>query len=445
MNDGPLKKYRKRIIKEGVLKSLFIGLMLGCVGLAITAFLSWFFGYKPGLFIALAVCAAITGIVTPLVYFFKYRPSVKTIAKRIDALGLEERMLTMTELEGDDSYIAKTQREDTMRVLGAVNHMLLKIAVSAAIIVPLVICCLLGAGMTTVSSLYYADVIPSGIVTLSVPYTPSIFTVTYSVEPNITVDEEGNESSSVNGTVIYWTGDWTAETPVSEEGDKVIEGNDARPVYAIPNDGYVFVSWSDGYSNPYRQDKVVDSDIFVQAIFEPMDPDPDQQQSESQAQDQQNGGGGEQGDQQQNGSGESDQSQEGEPQEGEPNDQESESDNEQESDSNSDKDDQNQGKPSGDPNKGDGAGGSRDLGSQQIVDGNTYYGDEYDDAYSSWQDRESADSNLPDDLKDFIEDYYGSIETGKSNNSGSEGGSGGEGGNGGTDGDGGSESGEANP
>lgn len=400
------KKYRQRIAKEGLLKSIFIGSMLGCAALVVIAFLTWFFAYKPGLFIAIAAFVAVTAATAPLFYFFKYRPSVKEIARRVDGLGLEERMLTMNELEGDDSLIAQMQREDTMRALGTVDHMLIKIALTAIIIVPFSICCALGLGMTTVSSLYYADVIPSGIVSLSAPYTQNIYTVTYSVEPNVTTGEDGAEVSTINGTIIYWTGDWSKETQVNENGDKVLEGDNARPVYAIPNDNYVFVAWSDGYANPYRQDTVIDEDVFVQAIFEAVPSDPDQQQSEQDSQSGENGDGDSQ-----NGQGEN---QDGEGQEGEPQDSEQQDGEKQDSDSNdenSDKDDDSDSDSDDGLNRGDGASGSRDLGSQQIVDGQTYYGDEYDDAYNSWQDRRGSDNNIPDDLKDFIEDYYGSIET----------------------------------
>ena len=397
-----IKKYSQRIVKEGVLKSLFFGIILGCVSLAIVAFFTWFFAYKPGLFIALAAFVAVSAGTTPLFYYCKYRPSVKAIARRVDSLGLEERMLTMTELDGDESVIAKMQREDTMRALGTVDHMRIKISITAAIIVPLAICSVLGIGMTTVSSLYYADVITSGLVTLRAPYTPNIFTVTYSVEPNVTAGENGVEVSTVNGIVIYWTGDWSDETPVNENGDKVIEGNDARPVYAVPNDNYVFVAWSDGYRNPYRQDVEVDEDIYVQAIFEPVPSDPDLEQSESESQGGQSGNGDTM-----EGGGDSAGEQEGEPSDGDA------ADGEQDSDSVEGDGDGEGGESENDNrSESDSAGGSRDLGSQQIVDGQTYYGDEYDDAYRSWKERQGSDNNIPDELKDFIEGYYDSIETG---------------------------------
>ncbi len=392
------EKYRKRIVKEGILKSVLLGDIIGLAVFLVTAFFSWFFDYKAGLFIALALFGVISTAATLLFYFLRYRPTVKQVACRIDALGLEERMLTMTELEGDDSYIARAQREDTIRALGSVDHMLLKIAISAAIIVPFCICCVLGLGMATVGSLHVAGIIPSGLVTLTPDYTPGVFTAIYSVE-------EGGE-----GSIIYWTGDWSSPTPVSETGDKVKEGEDAKAVYAIPADDWVFVCWSDGWGNPYRQDTVVDEDIFVQAIFEPMDPDPEDSEAEDSANSEENSDPSQEGQQGQQGQEGQDGQQDGEPQEG---------------DAQGEGKDDSNGEPSANPGQS-GASGARDLSSQQIVDGQTYYGDQFDDAYQSAKDRLSSDSNIPDDLKGHIEDYYESIETGGEtgrDGSGSEGGS----------------------
>ncbi len=47
----------------------------------------------------------------------------------------------------------------------------------------------------------------------------------------------------------------------------VKEGEDASPVSAVPDEGYVFIGWSDGYKNNIRQDKEIRSNIFVNAIF----------------------------------------------------------------------------------------------------------------------------------------------------------------------------------
>ncbi len=377
-DEAAFEKYRKRLVKESVLKSLFYGVIFGCAALAVVAFFTWLFGYKPGLFFALAAFVAVTAALTPIFYFLKFRPTTKQIARRVDELGLEERVLTMTELEGDGSYIAQVQREDTMHAMSSVSGMLLKIAISVSLIVAFSVACVFGAGMTTVSALHYAGIIPSGLVALTPGNMAGVYTVSYSVQ-------EGGE-----GTIIYWTGDWTAETPV-EGSETLSEGETAKAVYAIPADDWLFVCWSDGKRDPYRQDTVSDSDIVVQAIFERLEADPEDGENQDPTE------GDTDGEKQ-----ESDQQQEGEPEpggdeeDGEQGDEEMDSPNE----------------PSGDPQDDPTAGGMRDMSSQQIVDGKTYYGDEFDDAYRQAMERLSQDDNIPEELKKYIEDYYESIETG---------------------------------
>ena len=95
MAKKPYEKYYRRIAGEGILRSFLISLAAGSVVLALIEFLSWIFGFKPGLWIGILAFAAVIAALTPLIYFKKYRPTAKAIARRVDALGLEERMITM--------------------------------------------------------------------------------------------------------------------------------------------------------------------------------------------------------------------------------------------------------------------------------------------------------------------------------------------------------------
>jgi uncharacterized phage infection (PIP) family protein YhgE len=54
-------------------------------------------------------------------YFKRFRSNSKKLAKRIDALGLDERVTTMVEYRKDRSYVAKVQREDTMDRVARLN------------------------------------------------------------------------------------------------------------------------------------------------------------------------------------------------------------------------------------------------------------------------------------------------------------------------------------
>lgn len=356
------KKYHRRIASEGILKALFISLAVGSVVLALIEFISWFFGFKAGLWIGFLAFAAVTAALTPIIYFKKYRPTAKAIARRVDALGLEERMITMAELEADESYIAHLQREDTENALKSVDQSLIKIAISASLIVTLCVCAVFGLGFVTTEALHVAGVIPSVMgIAESITAKENIYTVSYGVL-------EGE------GTIVCYTEDLSAET-LFEGPVSVKEGEDAPAVYALPDtdENWVFVRWSDGVMSPYRKDLGISGNINVNAIFAQLSdldvPDPQLPSAGSSEQ------------------GEGDESEEG---------------------------DQSQPPDSGDNGSGDGAGdeggGSRNDANQQIYDGEHYYGDDYNNAVDEANGRLDSDDNLDDDRKSWIDDYFGSIE-----------------------------------
>lgn len=395
MADNAFKKYRNRLAREGFVKALLSGAIIGFSLLAVCAAVSWLCAFKEGLWVSLALFALGLGVGTFVFYRFKYRPTTKAIAKRVDALGLEERVLTMTELENDDSYIAMKQREDTKKALSLVGDAALRIAVSVSLIVAVVCVGIAGVGFATVETLYYAGVIPSGISALVKETQPSDYTVTYKV-------------ASGNGAIVYWMEDWTAPEEVvwssawtdanaEEKANAVIhvsEGNSVRPVLAVASNS-IFVGWSDGLTDPYRHDVDVTKDMEIYAYFVSSDEVADL------VDDQQSGddGDGSQGDANENLP-------------------------PQESGSGSNPSDNSPGS-----NNNDGTGSSHDNSSDQILDGNTYYGDQYDGAHSDAMNELGSNNDMGDDLKGGISDYFDSIQKGGSDDSGDGGdGEGSEGG-----------------
>ena len=107
------RKYRKRLVAEGVAKSLIFGLLVGFAANIVIATVSCFVKVEGLWLISIGLLLVGTLISAPIFYFAKFRPTTKQIAARVDRrLGLEERTITMLELENDDSYIAMRQRED---------------------------------------------------------------------------------------------------------------------------------------------------------------------------------------------------------------------------------------------------------------------------------------------------------------------------------------------
>lgn len=342
------KDYYKKLNREAFLKAFLCALFVGFVAVFVSAAVIWFTGFKH-FWISAIVFAVVVGAITPLLYFKKFKPGKKDVAKRVDELGLEERMLTMHELEGQTSFIAVKQREDALRALKTVNAGFIKLAISLPLIIAVIISGVFGVGMTTVSALSATDTVPPGSEVIIPGGDDELqeYEVIYEVK-------EGGE-----GEIFGLT----------DEGgiyQIVIEGMDAAPVIAIPEDGYVFEEWSDGWADPVRQDKFVTSSFTVYAIFAVGVPsDGEQQESDEE--------GDEASDKPSTGSG-------------------------------------NGKTDGGKPKPGSGAGGGKYEPNNQVIDGETFYGGEtFEDAYEQAIEETNNDSNLTDKDKDNIGGYLEGI------------------------------------
>lgn len=249
---GIFDSYYARLSKEGFIKSLLCGLGVAAGVLCVVAFGLWMSGAK-GFWIAIIAWAAALFIATPLFYFVKFRPTTKEMAKRVDMLGLEERILTMTELEGDDSFVAMKQREDAKNALAKVNASLLKFAVSVPLIIAVCAVTVLGSGLTTVSALADAGVIKPGKDILDDGKVEFV-DVVYSVDDDM--------HGFIEGDFIQ----------------RVEKGTDCVGVLAVAEDGWVFKKWSDGLEEPFRQDVKVAADVEFVAIFQELGEEKEEEQ-----------------------------------------------------------------------------------------------------------------------------------------------------------------------
>lgn len=412
MKNEVFDKYLNRLRIEGFLRALLCGLAVAFGGLLVTAFICWFVGFK-GIWLSAVIFVVATATAAPLFYHFIFSPTTKSMARRIDELGLEERILTMTQLEGDNSYIATVQRADAMSALGKLNASMIKLVVSIPVII---LCAAIGlgaAGMTTVHALNVAGVIPSGI-ELAIGNNDDEYTITYKIGGegvvhgvNVDKDKDAEEAqpedtqaktaftAMADGTQLpeeenkepdepgFMLGGLLAaleekETAIGtglskQEGYiKVKPGESTETVIAVPADGYVFIGWSDGVKSPIRSADSVYSDKTITALFQPVDGKSNLEElSDNVTLYLKNGD--------KNGNG-------GEPQPG-------------------DKSDPEPG--DGDNNPGAGAGNDP---SNQYKDGKKYYGESYG------SDREDGldyinNSDVSDSAKDATNRYYDSIAT----------------------------------
>lgn len=410
MTSEVFKKYYKKIGRESILKALLCGLTIGFSLMFVCIAASWLAGFKAGIYIGLGLFVAATAIATPLFYTFRFRPTTKKIAQRIDTLGLEERILTMAELENDDSFIAMKQREDAMKAMKSVSSEMLKIAVSVPLIAAVAISATLGTGMTVA-----AAVSPDGgkhfVDGLKEKHT---YEITYTVEgkgwvidftkkenaaliaamkerarqreidkangKEVTEDETLPDTFRTRLGIVYTAIDETAQATMVLDGAnyedttytfEVTEGDEfGVKLMALPQKGYVFVGWSDGVTSPYREDMEVTATKTVTATFEKVTDLLNGEKGEGQGQ------GEEAGDEDSGNSNSSGNGSDG----------------------------------AGMPDTGiSGGEGAKASPANQVINGKTYYGDVFEDAYREMLERMKNNNSLSEAEKKAISDYLDSI------------------------------------
>lgn len=402
-------KFYGKLAREGLLKSLMVSASIAFVVAGLYAFATWFLGIN-ALWISLGIIGGLTLILTPIFYFKKFRPTTKSIAKRLDSLGLEERILTMSELTSDDSYIAMKQREDAEEALKKVQPKSLKYAISWVTIVCLSVATVFtGAGMT-VNSLAANGVIADGgkIIEDLKPDPPEVFyTLKY-----VAIDYK---TLVMYGAIVESDGGMFD----GNEEQLVAKGEDGEAILALADGDYSFVGWLDGTSDPYRVDyallvtddqfnvpddkKIVDKDGNVSVLdeargwyitkdkdgnitievfaliteLEDGNPEP-----------------GEEGDPSQGGEQEEDQPS-GKPEEG---------------------DNENQGEdgeknPNPDKKPGESDEPSKnENNNNKVINGETDYKERIDEYKQMYEDLKAQGEEIPDWLQKVIDDYYNSLD-----------------------------------
>ncbi len=243
------RKYYPKLRREGIVRSALFGLLIGCGANFITATVAWFVGGKD-LWLPIGVGIAVALITAIISYFSCYKPSIDALARRVDGLGLEERAITMLELQNDDSCIADLQRKDTLSSMEKLSARKLKIRPSKVVVILAAVFLMLGAGATTVVGLAAKGIVPDGADILPTEE-PTYYEISYVVYQN-----EGGEI-------------------LGETDQLLLPGEYASTVVAVAFDGYVFSNWNwlSTESNPTRQgmDQANTPSCTVTAVFVSID------------------------------------------------------------------------------------------------------------------------------------------------------------------------------
>ena len=230
--------------------------------------------------------------------------------------------------------------------------------------------------MTTVVGLAKEDIIPSGDELIPEDPMATYIPVTY-------LAEEGGE--------------------IEGETDQLIPpGGSTEAVVAVAEDGWIFIGWDDGNENPERSDENITEERVYMAIFEEIGEGGDSDESDESSDGKPGSAEGDSADDlPQGGNANVDSETTGDAgDKGDGSGASSESDGGQGS-----TDEEGEGKGDG---QGLGAGGKW-QDSNQFLDGKTYYKDHIDMYYQMAQEILAEGGDIPPELREFLETYYGSI------------------------------------
>ena len=247
------EKHYSRLRLEAWLLSLLWGLVLGFGCGTLTALILWFTKLD-GLIPSLAAAAGVTIVAMLIFYLARFRPNAVKNARRLDRLGLEERLVTMVEYEKDDSVMARLQREDAKAQLEKIKPSSVKLLIRRSLAIHLIVTAILYALMLAVTILSAQGIIPGG---------------------DELIEDAVEEAQEVYVSVTYEVEDGGYIEGVADQ--LVLYGTNAEPVIAVADEGYIFVEWDDGRTRPDRADQKITEEVVYVAVFEPIseDGDPD--------------------------------------------------------------------------------------------------------------------------------------------------------------------------
>ena len=128
MNNNFFSYQISKLRLEAAVRSLLAGLAVG-FGISFAFALLFWFAEIGNFWILLGILAFVTAVAAVIFYFCRFIPNDVRSAKRLDSMGLYERMVTMVEFQNDDSYMARVQREDAKKKLASINKNQIKIKI----------------------------------------------------------------------------------------------------------------------------------------------------------------------------------------------------------------------------------------------------------------------------------------------------------------------------
>lgn len=199
---------KSNLKKERILKSFLCGAIVGLGAAMIIALVSWFAEFT-GLWISLGVGLGLWAVASLIFFFFVFKVKDIDVMKRLDRSGLDERMITMYELRGEDTPIARLQREDALKAFSvATKNMggkkIVKTRIPVWMIVVSAVICHFAVGFGVLTLLSDLGIIPFGSKLWEKTFHPAstpTYTVTFQVDEGVVgvLSGELNQTVSAGG------------------------------------------------------------------------------------------------------------------------------------------------------------------------------------------------------------------------------------------------------
>ena len=397
--ENVLIEFKKKAKKQNIIKAGLCSVAISLLFNIPFLIVFWIMDYKYKFIICAGIFIIGISVLFPVLYFKKFKYTEIQLAKRIDDLGLEERVLTMIELKDNDSFIAKKQKEDTLNVLKTVEANDLKGKYSKQSFLSIFSTAL--ASLVIALSLMFPNIRETIIAHGEPKYTIEVsaeglgFVIDYSKYENqslinaVSKKQEQDKIDKINNKEIVelkqfptaFSNRISVNYRCFEDIDATmvldganfedisyrIKSDETHILMALPYKGYVFVGWSDGYVSPFREIDNYSTDLIalfdeVSSVGENMPDKQEEPGDKDRSADSESDGIGPEGD--------------------------------------------GTGKTNNDDSWGDGAKGSP---ANQVINGETYYGDIFNQSYQEAVERIKNDTSLTDAQKKAITDYFESI------------------------------------
>ena len=133
-----IKKYKQKIYFNSIINSLVYGLISGLIISLVVTIILYCFKVK-NIVISLSVFGLCLIIFSILAYFRYFKVTKESIARKLDSLGLDERVITMVEYQEENSELITLQRNDTIEKLQNVSTRDIKIQVKKIALILLLV------------------------------------------------------------------------------------------------------------------------------------------------------------------------------------------------------------------------------------------------------------------------------------------------------------------